>query len=353
MMNTLMNKIKVHLLVDWEQRDDNWSFLQEFKKHIPDVKIIYAKNPQNYKTELQKVFRLWTRYVHLGFRAFLESKHCDVCIAYQGVAGLCLGLFLRVLGRKVPLILNAFIYKQRKNKLHAAFRYWFTRFTLATADRVICYSQRETEWYKDYFNYKDGKFIFLPFGVDTPKLDKVPKQKTGNYILSAGSSNRDYRTLIQATQNMPIEVHIIAKKLNLNTLKIPGNFKVQYDIYGEEFYKSIDRSKIIIVPLNDEKISSGQMVLLESMYMGKAVIVTRNWGTEDYVNDGHDAIFVSPHNADELKQAISRLLNDPERIDDIGKNARISVIEKYNVKNFAEQVAHLAMELHAIQETNS
>jgi glycosyltransferase involved in cell wall biosynthesis len=289
---------------------------------------------------------LWPRYWMLGFRAFLHRRRYDAIIAYQGVAGLFMGMFYRFwpFGRK-PLILVAFIYKKRKNRIVQALRDGFTRFTLAAADRVICYSSREASDYAAYFRLKRNPFTFLPFGTDTPKLDRIPDIPDGGYVFTAGSSNRDYRTLVEALRDCDMPVVLFAKRYNLAGIDPPSRFDVHYDVFGDPYYRALRAARIVIVPLDDPELSSGQMVLLESMYFGKPVVITRGWGNTDYIRDGENAVCVAPHDPRAMADAVHRLLADPALAGRIGAEAKKTIVERFDVGRFAGEMAGLVRAL--------
>jgi glycosyltransferase involved in cell wall biosynthesis len=53
-------------------------------------------------------------------------------------------------------------------------------------------------------------------------------------------------------------------------------------------------------------------VLLEAMAAGKPVVATRIGGSPDIVADGETGLMVAPHDPEDLRQAIARLLSDPQ-----------------------------------------
>ena len=67
---------------------------------------------------------------------------------------------------------------------------------------------------------------------------------------------------------------------------------------------------MVLVPLEAHVYSSGQVVILEAMALGKPVITSRVLGTEDYVVDGVDGLLVPPADAEALRQAMLAFLND-------------------------------------------
>ena len=84
----------------------------------------------------------------------------------------------------------------------------------------------------------------------------------------------------------------------------------------------------VILPLDDENISSGQLVILQAMMFGKPVIVTRNKTVTDYIIDGYNG-YVIEKNEESLKIVIKKIENR-DIYESISHNTR-----EYFEKNFS------------------
>ena len=72
-------------------------------------------------------------------------------------------------------------------------------------------------------------------------------------------------------------------------------------------------------------------VLLEAMATGLPVVTTTVTGNVEIVEDGKNGLLAPPNNAEALADAIHYLLEDNERRERIGKAARATVCEKFDV----------------------
>jgi glycosyltransferase involved in cell wall biosynthesis len=197
----------------------------------------------------------------------------------------------------------------------------------------ICSSRKEIEYYKYAFKWDDRKLAYVPFHTD-PNYLSFPNDEEDDYILSVGRTFRDYETLIEAVKETKIPTIIIASKNNIAKY-YTDNIKWYYDIDILRVSQYIARSRLVVIPLMERKISIGQSVLLHAMSIGKATIVTETNGTMDYVDNMKTGIFVKPQNVEELKAAINVLYNDNILRSTIGKNAKESVKIKYMPMNYA------------------
>ena len=71
--------------------------------------------------------------------------------------------------------------------------------------------------------------------------------------------------------------------------------------------------------------------LLEAMAMGRAVITTDAPGCRETVVDGDNGYLVAVKSADELAQAMLRLIENPELIAAMGQRSREIALNKYDV----------------------
>ena len=78
--------------------------------------------------------------------------------------------------------------------------------------------------------------------------------------------------------------------------------------------------------------------LLEGMAMAKPIVTTRIPGCRDLVEEGVNGYLVAPREADQLADAIARLLNDPQLAAEMGKRSRQIVVERYDVKKVNGQM---------------
>jgi glycosyltransferase involved in cell wall biosynthesis len=68
--------------------------------------------------------------------------------------------------------------------------------------------------------------------------------------------------------------------------------------------------------------------IFEYASMGKAVITSKSDAVLELFEEGKNIVFCEPHNADDLRNKILQLIDDPREIDRIGRNARKIIEEK-------------------------
>ena len=229
-----------------------------------------------------------------------------------------------------------------------------------------------------------AKVKMFPYQVDTEFWNPAnahaqPSQTDEPYICSAGLEFRDYATLLEAIRDVPLSLKVGAasnwskRKVNILSEQLPGNVEVKSYNYQElrDLYVG---SRFVVVPLVDVDFQAGITVILEAMAMGKAVIVSRSQGQGDTVVDrrkvtrdgailptvgnlgqffanysnaieaGQTGFYVTPGDAAELKRAITYLLNNPERAEEMGKRGRSMVESLMRVDQFAHRIRQVIEE---------
>lgn len=97
-------------------------------------------------------------------------------------------------------------------------------------------------------------------------------------------------------------------------------------------------STIVTVPSLDETFG---YVAVEAMAAGKAVVASNVGGLAEIIDHGLSGVLVQPGDAQELGNAIVRLLEDPAYRHSIGQCAREAVVRKYSAKAIARVYANL------------
>jgi starch synthase len=83
------------------------------------------------------------------------------------------------------------------------------------------------------------------------------------------------------------------------------------------------------------------IVNLEAMACGTAVVASRVGGIPEVVADGETGLLVPPENPAALADAISALLNDPDRASAMGAAGRVRAVAEFSWESVAGQTVAL------------
>ena len=340
--------MKAHFLQPFA-RDIVSPFVREIRQRWPEATFDFGALPGlNYRRRAWLYFIGWPRLLWFalkaGHRVCTREVHPDVVIANSDLEVIGLALTRFVYRRPVPLVLFGFIFTPRTSAVSDVIRRAYFRIVLGQTKAVICSSSFEAQRYRRIFPLQGTSFIAVTYGIHVWEPEDAPGRSTG-YVLSAGRSGRDYALLTEVFATLPYELHIVCDaEDSMRELAIPPNVSVLRQCYGNEYLKEIAGASLVVIPLKDDDISVGQMVLLQAMALGKPVVITRTSTTEEYGKHLETLYFVNHGSKDDLAHAITCLQQDDELRSSLGARAREHFDARHSMHAFVRRL------LDAIEE---
>lgn len=274
-----------------------------------------------------------TTYVPYRFRGILGDtvvalellRHYpehDCVVLGAGRSDTIFGLILRLLPLpQSPCIKIDCLWYRSKTRFRSYCKRLLKKFIDKTIDCYVVWASHEIIGYSTEFSLPKDKFIFIPY--HTTLDNSTYEIRDDNYLFSGGNFTRDYRTLIQAVDGLPVKLLIASTRPEIFTdLNIPENVEIQ-GFSHEEYIQKMAACTINIVSLTSGLLhSGGQQTFLNSMYMGKPTIVNDPEGAKDYITNGVDGVITPSADPAALRAAIMDLYDHPEKAKKMGKNAR-------------------------------
>lgn len=112
---------------------------------------------------------------------------------------------------------------------------------------------------------------------------------------------------------------------------------------GDELNDIIAKSAFVIVP--SEWYENCSMVVLEAMAMGKPVIGSRMGGIPEQVEDGKTGMLFEAGNAEELKEKLLFLSQNPDARKEMGQAARRKTEQEYSMESHCRKLCDIYDEL--------
>ena len=203
-------------------------------------------------------------------------------------------------------------------------------------DRIICFSQNECVYYSKLFNIPEEKIKFCRLGIENIKTSSI-ENKEEKRILSCGRSNRDFEFLYDTLKKTDYNLDIISDGCKLKNTK---NISIYNNIYGQQYYDMLAKSYIVVMPLKDKNISSGQFVILQAMQLGKPVICTESNTATDYIQNGVNGFMIEKSET-KLLETINKLFNDSKLYQTISMQAKKYFEENYSIESLGKQVGNI------------
>ncbi|EPR67528.1 glycosyltransferase [Cyclobacterium qasimii] len=254
---------------------------------------------------------------------------------------------------KIPLVGLAhqnFIYYKNKdsilNKLGIkqlrqfdAFAF-FSKNLMKKTQRDLNYNQEE----------KDNKCFSVSWGADVAFYEGLKADENSEelpYAVCAGTADRDYDILIKAFEGLPYNLKIYCTPKTIPaSVNLPSNVSVDTTwVPYDQLLKAYVNSAFIIIPLKEEIREKGNTygltVLLDAMAVGKPVLMTQHSFLDIDIEEEKIGLWVNDNTADGWNKKLKQMISGDINLDEMGKTSKRLHLEKYNIQNFANQMAEV------------
>ena len=221
-------------------------------------------------------------------------------------------------------------------------------------DGVFVYATTQYDFARQHLAIPAAKLHLIPFHADAAFYRPMPAapDAPARIICSAGLEWRDYPTLLQAVSGMDVDVRLAAAspwskhRNETETRVLPPNVSARRYEYSELRQLYAD-ARFVVVPLYENDFQAGITTILEGMAMGKAIITTRTTGQIDTIRHEENGLYVAPGDADGWRAAITRLLDNPDQAERMGRQARADIENSMSLEHWVRRITDVTHSLHA------
>lgn len=271
----------------------------------------------------------YLKYVLFPLAIFIKRNRYDCIITWQQFYGLFFAFYCRLFHvQKVnKLLVMTFIYKEKHGLAGKIYKKFFDYVVNSKyIDAYTCVANVECENYSRIFNLPRERFKYVQWGL--ADFSKDYDIIEGDYVFSAGRSNRDWEFIFSALGNTKYNGKIICSEGEYHNKY--QNLEVLSNISNKEYYEILSRAYCVVISIKDCTISAGQITLIQSMQFGKPVILTQSDGlTNDYVINEENGLIVSK-DKQALLGAIERIYNDKKLYKKLSDNGRKLYDKKFS-----------------------
>lgn len=285
----------------------------------------------------------YAKYFGVGFLYFLRRKRYGAVLGWQQFYALIFCFFCSLFHVKKSCFVAAlnFTYKPKSGLLEKPYC-WFME-KCVSPEYLDCLHV-PSEGYADSFSREFGfprdRILVVPFGVNDcyGAFSQLPPPggfEKDSYALAIGRSNRDYDFLIRAWQGVPYPLVIISDTYKGHAEE--GNIRILTDVAGADSYPWIANCGLMIIPIDDEAICSGDTVLLTAMSAERKILVTAPSAlAQMYVEEGKNAL-LAEKNEEVFRAKVLEALSS-EKHSDLGMRARVSFLKRYSRSSMGEMI---------------
>ncbi|MDD4371670.1 MAG: glycosyltransferase [Anaerostipes sp.] len=321
-----------------------WELVEGIRSKTKEVWEVLCWDNAGLNKSKFTILKRYFGYFSHAFSVFLNRKKYKNIVSWQQFYGLIFAYYCILFRRRKEnnLVIMTFIYNPKKGKIGKIY-YNMVKKAIQSIyiDKIIVYSSSEVDYYSELFEVENYKFIFFPLGISDKKIVGDPKINLPEqpFVLSVGRSNRDYRFLLSCIKQVEYPVVILTDSI-INRQDIPSNVIIYNNIRGDDYLRILSKAHLVAIALKDENISSGQLVMLQSMLYKKPIIITNNSTVKDYVVDGLNGKICNK-NQTEFVDAISDFMNDDILYRSIVENGEKIFRQKYSLFSLGEKVSEI------------
>ena len=291
------------------------------------------------RAEDPKFHSPWTE----AFTLLRRRRGFDVVLTMGARASFAYGLLCLLTGRRSNQVLTEyFIDAHRSGHPFWHIKHAIYRAIARRAIGILTNSSVEIDTISARLDLPRDRLRFVPLNtnIQAPALSTTDD----GFVLAAGRTLRDYQTLLRAAPRIDRPITIICGFTDLEESDMPPNVTLLYEVSREFYLDQVRRCTLVALPLLKTGRSTGQVVMLEAMALGKPVVTTNSPGTVDYIRDGENGRLVPVGDADALADAVNALLADPARARAFAEAALRDTCEKFSIAR------HTRLKLDAIRD---
>lgn len=259
---------------------------------------------------------------------YTRHTHSDVSAAQMGKLKVTINKYVNLfLCHKIIAVSN-FIAKQ------------LIEFGIPKDRIVTIHNAIDVDLFKDVGNKEDLRKTY-GYGDELIliQIGRIEEVKGHKYLIQAVSQidkeKHNIKALILSTGSKKEEMQQLAKDLNVDD-------RVIFTGLVKDINEYIIMSDVLVLPSLGEAFG---LVLCEGMILGKPCIASNVHGIPEVVSDGINGILVEPRDVEGIKSAIIKMYDNKELREQMGKQGRETVLEKFNSEKMARQVEALYSEL--------
>ena len=262
-----------------------------------------------------RTLRTLRQFVCFGPKADAFIIDCDPSLTLKLAAVFLVLPFLRR-----PLIAVDLVLRRPETSVWDRLRNAVKRFLLSRVDHFVHYF-KDLRGYEHYFGIGPNRSSYVPFKPNIRYNHTLAPDADGAYVLCFGRSLRDYDTFLEAMTRIPypgaisrpnfLSLKLHGSRFTCPLERLPKNVEMLEDNGSTKaLIQIIGNARVVVLPiLAKSLVASGVGTYLDSMYMGKCVILTDGPGCSDVLTD-NQCLFVPPEDSDALARMIRRVWED-------------------------------------------
>lgn len=305
------------------------------------IDATYAELEQTYPRWLVRLFRRHISIYFIHLPVFWRVLKADIVFTSAAFGSQAVHTVLASLGFRVPLwVMHDFSITSMigdRRTMRQRLMYWMT----ARCDGIVTLGDEESDALKAMFPHLASRITRITFGADSVFFK--PGDASRRQVFSAGfDPDRDWKTLIRACEGLDIPLVLATRASRLVHVQPLPSFVSHREFTPRDLAAEYAASQVAVLPLDTSSglnDAMGCSTLYEMMMSGCAIVATDTHTTRSYLVDGENALLVPEGDADAMRAALERLLNDASLRTRLGMNARAYAERNLDAERLASKLA--------------
>jgi glycosyltransferase involved in cell wall biosynthesis len=228
------------------------------------------------------------------------------------------------------------------------------RLFLRGHDGFLCLTEKAARSYAAAAPHAHVRCI--PWAADTDMFRPAREREPGDFFFTCGRTNRDYRTLFTAAQQVNFPIRALVSPWYLRDITVPPNVSlirgpddpshdggISYPQLVADYY--CRARAVLISRLAHPDDTNGFTNILEALGVGKPIIMTRTGSLDIDIEKEGVGIHVEPGDTAGWVRAMQKLVDEPALALEMGRRARRLAENYYNLDRFGRDLVSYFQEL--------
>ncbi|MCW8084379.1 glycosyltransferase family 4 protein [Sabulicella glaciei] len=271
-----------------------------------------------------------------ALRSLAGDRDVDILLSVNEGPALVPLLLRRAVGFRPKIVVYDLILSEKW-----WVRNWVLDKVVPRADAIILLSSFQKEYVAARWGRTEGVEVLWQ-AIDTEFWRKAPPQPDGPILSIGNDHSRDFGTLLEAMEGVPADLVLKTSRIPATQPLPPRTSLMNKRISELELRSLYEASRFVVIPLRPSLNAGGVNSILEAAASGRAMIVSDNPAIRDYIQHEETCLVVPCGDKTALREAILRLLREPDTCARLGANARRWIEQNATVeRQLAKQVSIL------------
>jgi hypothetical protein len=202
----------------------------------------------------------------------------------------------------------------------------------------------------DAFGISPERMRFIPWPRLFEHVAHAPDEDRRVGVMASGRVACDWQAVFSIARGQPWRLTVVCSRADLpevERLNSDHRAVVHCEIPTEEHQRLIESAQVYLLALKEAEASSGQIRIMNAVTAGTPIVASLTRGIADYIQPGRTALTFEPGDTAAARDAVNRLLHNPELRSTI-RTAALEAAQGDTLAAYVERIGELIAEADAV-----